>query len=277
LDLLEDEKELLAKDLAVIKSMLEYLDKSKNICTGILKFAVKEKDVKQILENLLEIGKTRQTEEGRLELESIRILEEKLEQAIDEEVHEEISIMLQLLQEQKQNWEEIHALNQELKEKGYKIKPGIVSKIREVIEKQTRLLKTHETVINKLLGKVTVSEKKIKKLLENVYARAVSSERADQMRQTLLLSDTPELKPCLILTTKVTELIDKNKRKELADAFSKIGAVKVDKIIQFRIDEKQDLKILLETPPPQPQKEAGFIEQKLPGQLRIRIIDVYTL
>ncbi|MBD3304004.1 hypothetical protein GF343_02580 [Candidatus Woesearchaeota archaeon] len=279
LDLLEDEKELLAKDLAVIKSMLEYLDKSKNICIGILKFAVKEKDVKQILENLLETGRTKQKEEGRLELESIRILEEKLEQALDEEVQEEISIMLQLLQEQKQSWEEMHALNQELKEKGYKIKPGTVSKIREVIEKQTSLLKTHETVINKLLGKVTGAEGKIKEMLSKVYGRAVSKERVDKIEKSLILSETEQLVPCFILTTKISDLLETDviKRKKLRDVFSTVGAVRIEKIVLFKLDESQDLSILAGCPPPQPQKTAGLIEQKLPGRIRVKIIAVYSL
>lgn len=280
IDLLEDEKELLEKDLAVIKRMLEYLDKSKNICTGILKLAVKEKDVKQVLENLLKIAEANQKEEGMLELESIRILEEKLEQAIDEEVREEISTMLQLLQEQKQAWEEMHALNQELKEKGYKIKPGIVSKIRGVIEKQMSLLKTHETVINKLLGKVTETEEKIKDMLGKIYGRAVSKERAAKMEENLILSETEQLVPCFILTTKISDLLgaDAIKRKELRDVFRTVGAVRIEKIVLFKLDESQDLSILASCPQPQPQKIAGLIEQKLPGNARIKIIKpIYSL
>jgi len=66
-------------------------------------------------------------------------------------------------------------------------------------------------------------------------------------------------------------------KKELRDIFSTVGAVRIEKIVLFKLDESQDLSILAGSPPPQPQKTAGLIEQKLPGRARIKIIAVYSL
>ena len=278
--LLEDGKELLEKDLVVIRRMLEYLGKCRNICTGILKFAVKEEDVRQVLENLLEICSAGQKEEEILELKSIHFLERKLGGAVDEEVRREISMVLGLLQEQKQAWEEMHALSMELREKRYRIKQGQVPRIRAVIEKQMSLLKAHETVISRLLGKLSESLEKISEMLSRVYGRAVSRERAAKMEKSLFLSDTESLVPCFILTSRISGLLENSaiKRKELRDVFKAVGAVQVEKIVIFKLDESQDLSMLAGCPPPQPQKIAGLIEQKLPGSARIKIIKpVYLL
>lgn len=276
---LEQEKELLEKDLAIIKKTLLYLTENKSLCMGILKFSVKGEEVKQLLENLLDIEHLLQEEERAIEIKSISFLEEALKAIADEDVQAELNSLLQMLQEQKAIWEEMLALDAELKQKKYAIKPALVPRIRQLIEKQMQLLKTHEAITSKILGKVSEAEAKIKELLKQVYGRAVSKERAAEMKKELLLSSTDPLVPCFILTSRMSDLIEniETKRKELINVFMAVGAVRVEKIILFKIDESQDLSVLASCPPVQPQRIPGFIEQKLPGGTRIKIVTIYSL
>lgn len=276
---LEQEKELLEKDLAIIKKTLLYLTENKSLCIGILKFGVKGEEVKQLFENLLEIEHLLQEEERTVEIKAISILQEALKAIADEDVREELNSLLQMLQEQKAIWEELLTLDAELKQKKYAIKPALVPRIRQLIEKQMQLLTAHEAIINKIIGQISETEAKIKEMLKPVYGRAVSKERAGKMKDELVLSGTDQLVPCFIMTTKMSDLIDNFEatRKELISIFRAIGAVQVEKIVLFRIDESQDLNILADCPPPQPQKISGIIEQKLPGRTRIKIGPVYSL
>ncbi|MEM4263496.1 MAG: hypothetical protein QW666_01195 [Candidatus Woesearchaeota archaeon] len=277
-----------------------------------MKFGIKGEDVKKLFENLLNIEHMLQGEEKKIEINAIKILEDALKSTANKEIQEELNSLLRLLQEQKSAWEEMLILDAELKQKKYAIKPAFVPRIRQLLEKQLQLLKTHEASASKMLGKVSEFEAKIKELLKQVYGRAVSKERAAEMKKDLLLSSTDRLVPCFILTSRMSDLIEKcmqrvahiaqprhllylstkftgrnprlfkeiieTKRKELINIFTAVGAVRIEKIILFKIDESQDLSILASCPPAQPQKIPGFIEQKLPGITRIKIINpVYSL
>ena len=276
---LETARELLERDLAITKKAFLYLAENKNICVGILTFGVKGDDVKKLVENVLNIEHLLQS--GRtIEIKSIAVLENILKTSIDKNIRQELNSLLALLQEQKAIWEEMLALDAELKQKKYAIKPMLVLKIRRLLEKQMQCLATNEPIINKITGNISESETKIKEIITRTYGRTVSKERADKMRDTLLLSETNQLVPCFILTSKLLNLIGsiETKRKELINIFKSVGTEQIERIILFEIDKSQDLSVLLECPAPKPQKVDGLIEQKFPGRTRIKIIrPVYSV
>lgn len=276
---LEKAKELLERDLAVTKKAFLYLAENKSLCQGILTFGVKGEDVKKLFANVLDIEHLLQSGKT-IEIKSIAFLENVSKVIIDEATRQELNGLLSLLQEQEAIWEEMLALDAELKQKNYAIKPPLVLKIRQLIEKQMQCLAAHESIINKITGKISESETKIKGILAKTYGRAVSKERADKMKDALLLSETNQLVPCFILTAKMLNLIDdmEMKRKELINIFNSIGTEQIERIVLFEIDESQDLSVLAECPAPKPQKIEGLIEQKFPGRTRIKIISpVYSL
>ncbi len=279
---LEKEKELLEKDLAVIKKIMDYLDKNKQLCLGILNFAVKEADARALFSNLLNMEHLLvelEEEKKGLEIKSIEILESKLRALEDEETKKEIQAILQLLKEEKETLDQAITLENTLQAKRYLINPALASKIKALVEKQLGVLKANEQAVNKILGKISSAEARIKDLLKQTYGRVVSKERAEFMQSKHILSDKPELVPCFILTARISDLLEniETGRKELISIFRSVGAIYTQKLVLFKIDEKQDLSILSNCPPAQPQKIAGLIEQKLPGGALIKIIDTYSL
>jgi hypothetical protein len=282
---LRHETTFLEKDLHILKKLYAYLEKEKAIVMGILHFAVKGPEVKELFTKLKQIDHLlvhEEEREERVEVRAIHELQELIGSGSTQGYTQILEELIQLMQAQQRIFTRLFALDAKLQKKKYKQASAtrLAKEIRGCVQEQIALLKKHETLIHLLLGKVTQEKEKLKQLLTRTYGRAVGERAAVRILNSNLLTSGSELNNCFIMTSRLEKLIAQLHTKRGRDSFKvffkKIGVKAQQQLIVFKITALPEGTVLAELPPPQPQR-SGIVEQKLPQGTKINVLSVHKL